>query len=88
MEDRWAELEEARSAPIVSSLALLEALHQRWVLSLRAIHPEQWKRTFRHPELGPMSLEKNLALYAWHGRHHVAHITSLRERMGWYRQGE
>jgi uncharacterized damage-inducible protein DinB len=83
MEDRWAELEEARSAPIESSLALLEALHQRWILSLRAIHPEQWKRTFRHPELGPMSLEKNLALYAWHGRHHVAHITSLRERMGW-----
>jgi uncharacterized damage-inducible protein DinB len=83
MEDRWAELEEARSAPIESSLALLEALHQRWVLSLRAIHPEQWKRTFRHPELGPMSLEKNLALYAWHGRHHVAHIRSLRERMGW-----
>lgn len=82
-EDRWAELEEARSAPIEISLALLDSLHKRWVLTLRAIKGDEWKRTFRHPELGLMSLEKNLALYAWHGRHHVAHITSLRERMGW-----
>ena len=82
-EDRWAELEEARSAPIEISLSLLDSLHKRWVLALRAIKAEEWKRTFRHPELGLMSLEKNLALYAWHGRHHVAHITSLRERMGW-----
>ena len=82
-EDRWAELEEARSAPIEISLALLESLHKRWVLMLRSIKPEGWKRTFRHPELGLMGLEKNLALYAWHGKHHVAHITSLRERMKW-----
>jgi hypothetical protein len=52
-------------------------------LMLRAIQPAEWKRTFRHPEIGPMTLEKNLALYAWHGRHHVAHVTALRERMGW-----
>ena len=82
-EDRWAELEEARTAPIETSLALLEALHKRWVLMLRNMKPEQWSRTFRHPELGLMSLEKNAALYAWHGRHHVAHITALRERSGW-----
>ena len=82
-EDRWAELEEARSAPIEISLALLESLHKRWVLVLRSIKPEDWKRAFRHPELGLMGLEKNLALYAWHGKHHVAHITSLRERMNW-----
>jgi DinB superfamily len=82
-EDRWAELEEARSAPIEISLALLESLHKRWVWMLRSIKPEGWKRTFRHPELGLMGLEKNLALYAWHGKHHVAHITSLRERMKW-----
>jgi hypothetical protein len=50
---------------------------------LRSLRPEDWKRTFRHPDLGPMPLEKNLALYAWHGRHHVAHITALRERSGW-----
>ena len=81
-EDRWAELQEARTAPIEISLALLEFLHKRWVLVLRSIRPEDWKRAFRHPELGVVSLEKNVALYAWHGQHHVAHITSLRERMG------
>ena len=83
MEDRWAQLEEARSAPIELSLSLLETLHRRWMLMLRSLKADDWKKSFRHPELGLVSLEKNLALYAWHGRHHVAHITSLRERMGW-----
>ena len=83
MEDRWAELPEAKSAPIEVSLSLLENLHGRWMLFLRSLKPEDWKKTFRHPELGPMDLEKSLALYAWHGKHHVAHVTSLRERMGW-----
>jgi hypothetical protein len=83
MENLWAELPEARTAPIEPSLLLLESLHQRWMLALRGIKPSEWKRTFRHPEMGFMSLEKNLALYSWHSRHHVAHITSLRERMGW-----
>ena len=75
MEDRWAELPEARTAPIELSLGLLENLHQRWMLMLRAIPDADWKRTFRHPELGVMTLERTLALYAWHGRHHVAHVT-------------
>ena len=83
MEDRWAELPEARTAPIGLSLALLENLHQRWMLMLRAIPAADWKRTFRHPEIGPMTLEKNLALYAWHGKHHVAHVTELRKAKGW-----
>lgn len=82
-EDLWAELPEAKTAPIEVSLSLLEDLHRRWVLMLRGLKPEDWQRTFQHPQLGPMSLEKNLALYSWHGRHHVAHITSLRDRMGW-----
>jgi len=82
-EDRWAELQEAKTAPIELSLALLDSLHKRWVLMLRSMKSEDWKRTFRHPDLGVVSLEKNVALYSWHGRHHVAHITSLRERMGW-----
>jgi uncharacterized damage-inducible protein DinB len=82
-EDRWAELADTKSTPIEVSLALLESLHDRWVRLLRSLTPEDWKRTFRHPELGAMSLEKTLALYAWHGRHHVTHITSLREREGW-----
>lgn len=83
MEDRWAELPEAKSAPIEVSLALLDSLHQRWMLVLRNLTDADWKRTFRHPELGLLSLEKTLALYSWHGRHHVAHVTSLREKMGW-----
>ena len=82
-EAQWAELPEARSAPIGVSLALLEALHQRWVLLLRVLAPAQFARAFRHPELGVMTLDQQIALYAWHGRHHLAHITSLRTRMGW-----
>ena len=79
----WAELADAKTAPVEASLALLENLHERWVLLLRSLSGAGWARTFRHPELGPMTLEQNLALYDWHGRHHVAHITSLRERQGW-----
>jgi hypothetical protein len=82
-EKRWAELADARTAPIEPSLALLESLHRRWVLLLRSFDPDDFARSFRHPELGLVTLERNLALYAWHGRHHVAHITSLRERMRW-----
>jgi uncharacterized damage-inducible protein DinB len=82
-EDLWAELPEAKHAPIAVSLALLDSLHQRWMLMLRAFTDSDWKRTFRHPELGPMSLEKTLALYSWHGHHHVAHITNLRTQKRW-----
>jgi hypothetical protein len=82
-EDRWAELADTQTTPVEVSLAMLDSLHDRWVRLLRSLTPEQWKREFRHPELGAMPLEKNLALYAWHGRHHVAHITGLRERNGW-----
>jgi len=83
MEDRWAELPDTRSTPLEVSLALLDALHDRWVRLLRSLQPQDWQRTFRHPELGVMPLEKTVAMYAWHGRHHVAHITELRKRMGW-----
>jgi uncharacterized damage-inducible protein DinB len=83
MENLWAELPEAKTAPVELSLALLESLHKRWNLTLRGIRPDQWNRTFRHPEMGTMNLEKALALYAWHGHHHVAHVTALREKMGW-----
>lgn len=82
-EDRWAELGDVRAAPIEVSLALLESLHERWVLLLKSLEPTDFERTFRHPEIGVVSLAQNACLYAWHGRHHVAHITSLRERMGW-----
>lgn len=82
-EDRWAKLEDSRSTPIEVSLALLENLHNRWVRLLQSLSPDDWKRTFKHPELGIVSLERNLAMYAWHGKHHTAHITELRKRMGW-----
>jgi len=82
-EDRWAELEEARTAPVEVSLALLESLHRRWVLMLNSLASSDFQRTFRHPDIGVVSLAQNVCLYAWHGRHHTAHITSLREREGW-----
>ena len=82
-EDRWAKLADTKATPVEVSLTLLDSLHDRWVRLLRSLSPDDWKRTFRHPELGPMTLEKTLALYAWHGRHHVAHITELRKRMSW-----
>ena len=82
-EDRWAQLADTQTTPVEVSLTLLDALHTRWVRLLRSLKVEDWRRTFRHPQLGEVSLGKNLVLYAWHGRHHVAHITGLRERNGW-----
>jgi uncharacterized damage-inducible protein DinB len=82
-EHLWADLHDARSAPLELSLDLLDALHRRWVVLLRSLAYEDYSRAFKHPEMGLVTLERNLALYAWHGRHHVAHITSLSERMGW-----
>lgn len=82
-EDRWAKLEDVQSTPIEVSLALLENLHARWVVLLRSLDDQDWKRAFVHPEMGVVPLEKSLALYAWHGRHHTAHITELRKKMQW-----
>lgn len=82
-EARWANLADTQSTPIEVSLALMDSLHDRWVRLLRSLGPEDWKREFRHPEMGVVTLEKNLALYSWHSRHHVAHITELRKKMGW-----
>ncbi|HEV8600024.1 MAG TPA: bacillithiol transferase BstA [Gemmatimonadales bacterium] len=83
-EARWAELPDSAATQIGVSLMLLEALHRRWVVLLRALTEPQWARTFFHPEhQKDFRLDRTLALYAWHGRHHVAHITALRDRMGW-----
>ena len=82
-ENLWAHTDDALRAPVEISLDLLEALHRRWVLFLRSFDDKDFERTFHHPELGTVSVDKNVALYAWHGRHHVAHITSLRDRNGW-----
>ena len=82
MEDRWAELADYKAEPEVS-LTLLDAVHERWVAVWRALGAAEFARKFRHPDWGTLTLEQHLALYAWHGRHHVAHITALREREGW-----
>ena len=81
-EARWAELADARE-PIEVSLTLLEAVHTRLDVVLRSLTDEQWARTIQHPEWGALRLDGLLGLYAWHGRHHTAHVTRLRERMGW-----
>jgi len=81
-EVRWAELSDSR-LPAEVSLTLLDALHQRWVHLLNQLTPEELEKSFVHPESGQTQLSKYIGLYAWHGRHHIAHITSLRERMGW-----
>jgi hypothetical protein len=78
----WASTPDVR-APAEVSLALLAALHERWVLLLRGMTPAQFARTLNHPEAGVLTLDGMLAQYAWHGRHHTAHITRLRERMAW-----
>lgn len=83
-EARWAELPDVKSTPVETSLTLLDCLHRRWVLLLRHLGPAELGRSFRHPEHGrSIGLDEVLAMYAWHGRHHVAQITSLRNRMGW-----
>lgn len=79
----WAELADARTAPIEPSLTLLDALHARWTGWLRSLGTPDWARTFEHPESGTVDLDTALQLYAWHGRHHLAHVTGLRERMDW-----
>jgi hypothetical protein len=79
----WAQLPDSRDTPPEVSLALLDALHTRWTGLLAALGDAQWRRTLQHPEWGGIALETVLAQYAWHGDHHVAHVTALRERMGW-----
>jgi uncharacterized damage-inducible protein DinB len=82
-EARWAELADSRETPIETSLLLLERLHERWVILLRSMSDNDFARRLQHPEMGTQRLDQVLALYEWHGAHHVAQVTNLRERMGW-----
>jgi uncharacterized damage-inducible protein DinB len=82
-ESLWARLPDTAGTQIGVSLMLLEALHRRWVVLLRAMQEAEWSRTYVHPEQGRVRLDYILGMYAWHGKHHVAHIISLRDRMGW-----
>jgi hypothetical protein len=83
-EARWSETGDVPVTRVETSLALLEALHERWVNLLRTLRGDDWNRTYVHPEYGKtFTLDHVLALYDWHGRHHVAHVTSLRQQKGW-----
>ncbi|MEO6444759.1 MAG: YfiT family bacillithiol transferase [Gemmatimonadaceae bacterium] len=82
-EAAWALLEDSRSTKIETSLALLDAVHDRWVRILRAMSPDDFSRRWVHPESGDHDLDALVGLYAWHGAHHTAHVTSLRARNGW-----
>lgn len=82
-EHLWAELPDTFNTPIDVSLNLLESLHARWVILLRSLTDEQFEKTFQHPEWGKITLSSTLALYAWHTKHHLAHITELKKKMSW-----
>jgi uncharacterized damage-inducible protein DinB len=82
-EAAWAELPDALHSPVELSLACLDALHRRWVVFLRSLAPEDFRRTMNHPEIGEITLDLLLEIYGWHCPHHEAHITRLRERSGW-----
>ena len=83
-EKSWAMLADA-GLPVDVSLALLESVHARWVALCHALKPVDWARTFIHPEYpeGPRTIDWLVQIYAWHSNHHLAHITSLKDREGW-----
>ncbi|MDQ7096644.1 putative metal-dependent hydrolase [Desulfosporosinus sp. PR] len=78
----WAELEDARTLPVEVSLNLVETLHKRWAVLLRSLSSTELNRQFRHPEDGDLNIKKAIGLYAWHGNHHLAHITNYRKSIG------
>ncbi len=82
-EGAWAKLEDAEHAPVEVSLRLLDPLHERWVRLLQSLKPQDYARKFVHPDHGPRTVDWLLFLYAWHGRHHTAHITELKKKKDW-----
>ena len=83
-EAEWAKLDDAKNLPVEISLSLLDALHTRWVFMLRKLSADDFNKTIYHPESKKeMSVKYLVAMYAWHGSHHTAHITELRKREGW-----
>jgi hypothetical protein len=82
-EAQWAELQDARTADVSTSLDLVKALHARWAPLLESLDEQGWKRGYVNPESGRQSIEQVVAIYDWHGRHHTAHVTQLSARMGW-----
>ena len=86
-EARWAKLNDARTAPLDHSMTLIEGLTRRWAMLFDSLSKQEWKRSIVHPERGTMTLDSILPLIVWHAKHHTAHITSLRTRMGWLKTG-
>jgi hypothetical protein len=82
-QEAWANLKDTFETPVEISLVLLEAVHKRWVTLLKSLNETDFKRKFRHPEIGLLNLDWIVDQYAWHGKHHIAQISSLKERMGW-----
>jgi hypothetical protein len=83
-EAAWASLADSVTTPVETSLCFLDCLHERWVHLLHSMSESDFQRTYRHPDFeGVRTLDQLLAIYAWHGPHHVAHITALRKRMKW-----
>jgi len=82
-QDQWVTTADVAGAGVEHSLALLEGLHARWAQLIASLSPSDFARSFNHPESGTQTLDRQLQLYAWHCRHHVAHIFSLRERKDW-----
>jgi len=82
-EAAWADVADTARTPIDVSLTLLDTLHRRWVILLESLSDADFTRPLQHPDSGPMTLDRLLQMYAWHGRHHVAHVTELRKREGW-----
>ncbi len=83
-EERWAELNDTKSIPVEPALKMLEGIHTRWAFLMKSILAEDWKKSFVHPESGrEFPLDVTAALYAWHSKHHLAHITTLKKSKGW-----
>ena len=82
-EDVWAGLEDYITTPVETSLVLLESIHTRWAIVLKSLGRQQFDRKLNHPDAGLVNINWLLAQYAWHGKHHIAHITNLKQRMGW-----
>lgn len=83
-ENEWAKLEDSKQMPVEPSLMILDGLHKRWVTLIKSLKPEEMKRTFIHPEHGKIfRIDETIGIYAWHCKHHLAHITTLKTRMGW-----
>lgn len=82
-QERWAELEDSRTAPVEDTLSVFEGLYRRWIILLRSLNAEDFARKLHHPDAGIISLDGYLSMCVWHGLHHTAHITSFRERKNW-----